>query len=257
MDINHLSVSRGQCFEECQQKYKYRYHLRVIPDKPEQIHFTYGKLLHKAAELYVQNEGKTDIVELGKDLLYGKISFSESFKLRNLNDSYRSKFWEHIKIVKAFTNKVGFEGEIEHEITYDVDPPNNKILTGFIDRLFFKDGKAFILDYKTNKKSSFRKDRSSIKTDLQLSTYALYVSEKYNIDPENITAALIYVDGGNIVSTNFTKEGLENTKKYLKDLYYKIENSDETKVAGKVGRHCGFCDYNNICPFYKAESNAK
>jgi CRISPR/Cas system-associated exonuclease Cas4 (RecB family) len=254
MLINHLSVSRGQCYEECQQKYKYRYHLKVIPDQPEQIYFVYGKLVHKAAELYVQEKGSRSIIEYGKDLLYGNIKFQDTEKLYLLNTSYKNKFWEHLKVIQLFTEKVGFDGELECEITYDLDPPNQKILTGFIDRLIIKNNKAIIIDYKTSKNNSWRKTKETIKKDLQLNTYAAYVSEKFNIEPENIQAALVYVEGGNVISTNFNKQYLEKTKNDLKNLFYQIENSDENKVIGNIGNHCNRCDFNNICPFFRKSS---
>jgi ATP-dependent helicase/DNAse subunit B len=51
MNIEHISVSRYQVFVECKQKYKYRYHLAIKPDKPEPFYFTYGKIVHKIAEV--------------------------------------------------------------------------------------------------------------------------------------------------------------------------------------------------------------
>jgi len=67
MLINHLSVSRSQCFELCQTQYKYKYHLKVVPDKPEQIYFVYGKLIHKAAEIYVNHQIRKYFLDLLTD----------------------------------------------------------------------------------------------------------------------------------------------------------------------------------------------
>ena len=89
---------------------------------------------------------------------------------------------------------------------------------------------------------------------MKLKTYAAYVSEKFNIEPENIQAALVYVEGGNVISTNFNKQYLEKTKNDLKNLFYQIENSDENKVIGNIGNHCNRCDFNNICPFFRKSS---
>ena len=88
---------------------------------------------------------------------------------------------DHLRSVERITKEVGFDGHIEYEIKYDLDPPNNKLLVGFIDRLFFKDDKAFILDYKTTKAGFFRKTKETIKKDLQLRAYCFYVHEKFNI----------------------------------------------------------------------------
>ena len=253
MIINHISVSRTGCFEQCQQQYKYRYHLQVIPDNPEQIYFTYGKLVHKAAEVYVENKGKEPIHDIVAKLLRAEIPFEGNHNLNRLDASYHKKLYEHTAYIEKFTAKVGFDGEIEHEVRYDLDPPNGKTFLGFIDRLIIKNSKAIILDYKTSKKNSFRKKKSNIGKDLQLNAYALYVWEKFNIEPSNITAALVYLENPEVISTSFTIQGLKETKEKLKKSFYLIENFDPNKVNGNVGFHCRRCDYNNICAFYRAE----
>jgi CRISPR/Cas system-associated exonuclease Cas4 (RecB family) len=253
MLINHLSVSRSQCFELCQQQYKYRYHLKVIPDKPEQIYFVYGKLIHKAAEIYVEKKGQEPIFDIGHKLLNRIYDFDGSKNLHLLNTEYRNKFWSHLVVVEKITQKVGFDGEIEYKMEYDLDPPNKRILLGFIDRLIIKNGKAIIIDYKTSKDNAWRKDEKSIKTDLQLNAYAMVINEKFGIEPENIQAALIYLEGAKTVSTNFNKNYLNQVKNKLKELYCKIENMDENMAMPNKGNHCFRCDYNDICPYFRSK----
>ena len=254
MLINHLSVSRSQCFELCQQQYKYRYHLKIVPDKPEQVYFVYGKLIHKAAEIYVETKGAQPIVEIGKKLISGIEKFDGSNNLHLLTNEYRSKFWKHLKVVEKITEKVGFDGLIEYKVEYDLNAPNNKILLGFIDRLILKNDRAIILDYKTSKDNSWRKTQETIKTDLQLNAYAMVINDKFGIEPEKIQAALIYLEGAKTVSTNFKKENLLKVKENLKNLYCKIENTDENKAEANVGSHCWRCDYSNMCPYFRSKN---
>lgn len=252
MKIDHLSVSRTQCFEQCQQQYKYRYHLKVISDKPEQIYFSYGKLVHKAAEVYVEEKGVTPIFEIGQKLLNKEILFEGSNNLERLTSEYHNKFWKHLLAIEKVTKKIGFEGEIEHKIEYDLDPPNQKILLGFIDRLIIQNNHAIILDYKTSKDNSWRKNKNTIKSDLQLNAYAFVISDKFNIPPENITAALFYLEGAKMVSTGFKKENLNKCKKTLRSTFLKIEEINENKTVANVGNHCYRCDYSNICPYFRS-----
>ena len=56
MNISYLSVSRKQCWDLCEQQYKYRYHLNMVPNKPQQFYFTYGQIIHKGAELFVESK---------------------------------------------------------------------------------------------------------------------------------------------------------------------------------------------------------
>jgi len=253
MNIEHLSVSRSGCFEQCQQQYKFKYHLKVIPDKPEQIYFTYGKLVHTAAEYFVENKGKRKIHDIANDLMDGTIEFEGTDKLYMIDNDYRKKLYEHTAFIEKFTEKVGYEGDIEYEVKYDLDPPNNKTFLGYIDRLIIKNDQAIILDYKTSKDNSWRKNKNNIVYDLQLCAYALYVHEKYNIAPEKIQAALVYLENPTIVSTNFTKKRLMDTKETLKKTFYLIENMDADKVVGNVGNHCRRCDFNDKCAFYRTK----
>ena len=254
MLIEHLSVSRTQCFDLCQQQYKYRYHLKVVPDKPEQIYFLYGKLVHKAAELYVENKGKTPINEIGKKLMLGQIPFEGSQNLDRLTNDYARKFYVHLSAVEKLTAKVGFDGLLEHKIEYDLDPPNNKKLLGFIDRLIIKNETALIIDYKTSKDNAWRKNTETIKSDLQLNAYAFVVNEQFGIKPENIHAALFYLEGSKMVSTNFKMENLQKCKELLKKTFLNIESIDENKALANIGNHCYRCDYSNICPYFRSKN---
>lgn len=254
MRIEHLSVSRTQCFDLCQQQYKYRYHLKVVPDKPEQIYFLYGKLVHKAAEIYVEKKGEIPIFEIGKQLLLGQIEFEGTKNLDRLTNDYTKKFYVHLKAVEKLTEKVGFDGLLEHKIEYDLDPPNKKNLLGFIDRLIIKNDTALIIDYKTSKDNAWRKTKETIKTDLQLNAYAFVVNEQFKIKPENIHAALFYLEGAKMVSTNFKMENLLKTKQLLKNTFLTIESLEENKAVANVGNHCYRCDYSNVCPYYRSKN---
>jgi CRISPR/Cas system-associated exonuclease Cas4 (RecB family) len=253
MHIEHLSVSRSGCFEQCQQQYKFKYHLKVIPDRPEQIYFTYGKIVHAAAEFFVEQKGQKKIRDIVSEIMTGELDFEGSDKIFTLDDDYRRKLYEHTAFIEKFTEKVGYDGDIEYEVRYDLDPPKNKIFLGFIDRLIIKNDQAIILDYKTSKDNSWRKNKKTIKTDLQLCAYALYVHEHFNIEPEKIQAALVYLENPTVVSTNFTKKILAETKQTLKKTYSTIESIDADKVIGNVGYHCKRCDFNDKCAFYRAK----
>lgn len=253
MLIEHISISRAGVMQECQQKYKYRYHLKVIPKKPEAPWFVYGKFIHKIAEIYVQNKMQKDIYMIAAELLNGVIQFDEIEKVKKLDSSYKNKIKTHLRSVERITKEVGCDGHIEYEINYDLDPPNNKLLVGFIDRLFFKNDKAFILDYKTTKVGPYRKNKDTIRKDLQLRAYCFYVHTKFNIDPEKIHAGLYYLDDSKLVTAKYTLHELQDAVENLKKDFALIENMHENAVTPNVGSHCKRCDYEDICPFYASK----
>ena len=259
MNISYLSVSRKQCWDLCQQQYKYRYHLNVIPDKPQQIYFTYGQIIHKGAELYVESKGSKTLEYYIKNIIDGNISLDRDSNKKSgrieLPRSYYDKINDHIRAIKKLTDYLGFDGEIEFKFDHDLDPPNNIKALGFIDRLINKNNKIFIIDYKTTKKGPFRKNKHTIKSDLQLQAYALIIKEVFNVKAEDIVLALFYLDGSELISVSFDEQTLETCKKLLIKTYKEIINKDPDSVIGNVGNHCTRCDYNDICHFYKKGKN--
>jgi len=251
--IEHISISRSGLFHECQQKYKYRYHLKVISDKPEAPWFVYGKFIHRVAELYVIDKGATDIFSIATNIINENIEFEDIEKFKKLDSHYKNKIKTHLINVEKISKKLGFEGEVEHEVKLDLDEPNQKFLLGYIDRLFFKDNKAFILDYKTTKIGIYRKTKETIKKDLQLRAYAYYVHKKFNVPPEDIHTALYYLDDSKFISAKYNLQEIYEAKDELKKDYITIMNLHENSVHGNVGSHCKRCDYENVCPFYASQ----
>jgi CRISPR/Cas system-associated exonuclease Cas4 (RecB family) len=250
MDIEHISVSRKGCWDECKQKYKYRYHLKTQVDTPTPVYFTYGKIVHRVAEIYVGEGGKRPINEVADDLLAGKVLLERDEVSPPLPKEYRKKFPKHLQNIADLTQKIGFDGELEYKFRYDLDPPNNKIITGFIDRLIIRGDKFFILDYKTTKKGGWRKNKYTIRGDLQLRAYARVIQKLFGAKAENIKAALHYVDGGDVIATAFNDKMLMEAENILLAAYNQITESDPDKVYGRTGDHCRRCDYVKICPFF-------
>jgi len=249
MKIEHLSVSRVGVWELCQQQYKYKYHEKLPSLEDEPIYFAYGSIVHKIAEKYVESKGDTLISEITEDVLSGKIPLGEGKKLTKLTSEYKGKLVYHIRAIKKISDQLGYEGKTEWPFRYDLDPPNDKVVVGFIDRLVQKDDKFWILDYKTTKKGPWRKGPREIAGDLQLRTYARIVQKTFDAKPENIKAALYYLDGAELVGASFSAQSLDKVEGELLKNYVAIEASNPNGVVGNVGNHCNRCDWRKICPF--------
>ena len=243
----HISVSRKQTWDSCQLAYKYRYHLKLVSDEPVQPYFTYGKVVHKIAEVYVEEKGKKTIQEIASDVLNGKIPVEEGKPTPVLDPSYKAKLPEHLSNIKKISDQIGYDGELEWMFKYDMQPPDNHMITGVIDRLIIRDDKYFILDYKTTKKGKWRKNASTIGKDLQLRCYARVVNKVFGAKPENIRAALYYLDGGDLVSTRFTEESIVTAEQELHEAYKHIRSTNPEDTYGRVGDQCKRCDYRKIC----------
>jgi len=252
MNIEHISVSRVNVWHTCQQQYKYRYHLKVIPEGTTPFYLTYGNIVHKVAEEYVRAGGKRQITEVAADVMNGRILLKEGVHAPKMEGDYNSKFPKHLRCIKKLTERIGFDGKLEWPFHYDLEPPSNHFITGFIDRLIERRGKFFIIDYKTTKKGPWRKTAATIVDDLQMRVYAMVVQKEFGAKAEDIRAALFYLEGCELISTKFTQESLDAAAQEMRQAYHDIQGTNPETVWGNVGWHCQRCDYNDICPFYQA-----
>jgi len=256
MNINHISVSRKQCFDLCEQQYKYRYHLKLEGEEEEPWHFTYGSIVHKIAEDYVAAKGTRPISEVAHDILSGKVEYDDGKKAPPLPPEYKKKLPAHLKAIQHITEKTGFDGELEYNFRFDLDPPHGRFVTGFIDRLIIKEDKAWILDYKTTKQGIWRKGPKDIVDDLQLRVYARVVQRNFGIKAENIKAALYYLEGAEVVGATFTEDSLARAEQDLLQTYLQIQQTKPEKAKGTAGKHCFWCEYRKICPWVSCDDDA-
>lgn len=250
MHIDHLSVSRAGVIKECDQKYKYKYHLKLKSEEPEPYYFAYGTMIHKIAEEYTRAKGTRDLYDIAHDVLQGKILLDGGMKAPPLQSNYKDRFPDHLYSIQKLMDSIGFEGHLELEFAHDLNPPNNYIFMGFMDRLIVKDDKAWVIDYKTTQVGSWRKTAANVAEDLQLRAYAVVVRAQLHIPAKNIKTALYYVDGGELVGATFSDETLDRTEKELLDTYTRIKGMDPGQVWGNPGEWCNRCDYRKICPFF-------
>jgi len=258
MYINHISVSRKDVFTTCEQKYKFRYHLKIKSPDPEPYYFTYGNIVHKAAEEYVRHKGEISLGEIANQVVEGKILL-ENFDSAPpaMPIEYKRKFKRHLEAIGRLTEKIGFSGELEYPFEHDLDPPNSKLFVGLIDRLITSEnGTYLILDYKTTKKGRYQKTTDTIRKDLQLRCYSKAVQKQFNVPADKIQAALFYADGvpkdGNsLLRVQFSQKSLDSAEEELLTTYNRIVEKDPRAVRGSVGHQCSRCEYKSLCPFLK------
>jgi CRISPR/Cas system-associated exonuclease Cas4 (RecB family) len=255
MEIKHTSVSRKKCYDSCPAQYKFRYHLKVPAPESDKFYLTYGTIIHRIAELFVQNKAQIPIESITNDIVSGKIELEHGTFCPEIPAEYKKKIPKHIKSIHKLTQRTGTDGYTEYEFNYDLDPPNQLNVVGFIDRLIIKNNKAYIIDYKTTQKSKYRVNSKTVVNDLQLKVYARIVQQEFKLPAENIKAALFFLDGEELVACQYSQQSLIDVEKDMLDSYISIRQADPDKVWGKVSWQCKNCDYANICPFYKSSSN--
>lgn len=253
MLINHMSVSRHGCIQECEARYKYRYHDKLPRDEgiEEPFYFIYGNIVHTIAEEYIDRKGVTPLNEIADMVLKGDIPYRNDEKAPKLPADYAKRLPGHLRALERLNKQVGTGGLLEYEFKYDLDPPNKRMVTGFIDRVIQKGDKFFLIDYKTTKKGKFRKNKATIKSDLQLRVYANVIRRDFGAKAENITCALYYLEGGDLFPAKFNDASLDAAEAELLASYKYVEAKDPEKIIANVGKHCERCDYRYTCPFVK------
>jgi ATP-dependent helicase/DNAse subunit B len=251
MNIEHISVSRGKSYKQCPYYYKLKYHDKIPNPGEEQFYFVYGKIIHKIAEAHVQEKGSRPLVEVVNSVLCGEIEIEEGVKAPLIPLEYKKRMPGHIRAIEKLNEKIGCFGITEHKFKYDLQPHNNKFVTGFIDRIIIKEDKAWIIDYKTTKKGPFRENKTTIKYDPQLRIYSRVIQKEFNIKPSNIKAALYYLEDEQILAACYGEESLDSIEKELLDVYNSISSHEPENALGRTGQHCRRCEYRDMCPFFK------
>jgi CRISPR/Cas system-associated exonuclease Cas4 (RecB family) len=255
MNIEHISVSRKGVWDTCQAQYKYQYHLKVQTDEPEPIYFTFGKMLHKIAEEYVKSNGELLLEEVSRDVVNGKIPIDsrdgELIYAPKLLPENKKRMDGMLRAIRKLTRKLGTEGMVEHQFRYDLDPPNDKNVTGLIDRLIQREDKWIIVDYKTTKRGPWRLTPSTVTKDIQLRCYARVVQKQFNVPADKIFASLYYLEGGNLIGAQFSQKSLEQAEQELLNAYLEIEKTPPENAWGNVGDHCKRCKFRKMCPFVR------
>lgn len=251
MNIEHISVSRGKSYKQCPYYYKLKYHDKIPNPGEEQFYFVYGKIVHKIAEQHVIEKGSRPLKEIVSEVLLGKIEIEQGVKAPELPPEYKKRMPYHIKAIEKLNDKIGCDGITEHKFRYDLQPPNNKFVTGFIDRLIIREDRAWIIDYKTTKKGKFRENKTTIKFDPQLRMYSRVVQKEFGISAQNIKSALYYLEDEQILSASYDEKSLDLVEQELLNLYDSISSHDPQNAIGKVGSHCQRCEYKDMCPFFK------
>lgn len=257
MKIPHISISRKALWDTCHEAYKFKYHLEVEPPGPEPIYFSYGKMIHKIAEEYVNRKNEDQWHNIIAEVVNGQLEIEPGKKAPKLNDEYTRKFANHCNTLRLFINKIGLNVEslVEHSFKYDLNPPHEWWTVGFIDRIIKNDNKIIIIDYKTTKKGPWRKNKDTILKDLQLRMYCKVVQREFNVEAEDIKAFLYYLEGGDLIGAKFNQSSLDSAEEELREAFGKILEMEEKDVKPTIGYHCNRCDFRTMCKYFGKNKN--
>lgn len=226
--VTYLSVSQIETFETCPLHYKLKYIYKLPTPKTASISF--GISIHETLKNLYLTEDKSKINEKWLLKKYNENFIHEGFENKKHKDQFYKKGEEYlIGFLKNSYNKNIVADKLEHKFTLSLF--KDLKIGGTIDRVDkVSNNELEVIDYKTT--SFAYKTGASIPTqkevdkDLQLSIYALAVSDIYKVKPENIKLSLYYLDTQEKISTTRTLKDLQEMKDKIYEYKQKIESSD-------------------------------
>ena len=236
--LSHSSISM---YQECPQKYKFKY-IDGIPEKPRHF-FSFGQSVHLALEYFYS---KTEPIAPSLESLlkhYREIWVKPGYR----DDGQEAEYFEegrqiltrfHDKHAKSF--HVPFHVEYNFTFEYEGVP-----LTGKVDRIDkLPDGRLSILDYKTGTKLA----AGRLDIDAQLTMYQFACESQLGAE----VGELIFYHLPTLKEHRTVRRGAPLVKELTTRIVDTAEAITKEKFDPKpMDSVCRWCDYKPICPIFK------
>lgn len=236
--LSHSSISM---YQECPQKYKFKY-IDGIPERPRHF-FAFGQSVHTALEFFYSV--KEAVPPSFQDVLTHYAS--KWVKVGYKDEAHEQEHFElGKKILAGFYKKHSKDFHVpffvEYSFTLEVD---GVPVTGKVDRVDrMPDGRLGILDYKTGK--PFAKGREL--TDAQLTMYQLACETLLGAEVAKLT--LYHLPTLKELSVSRHQGELVGALK--ERIVRTAEGITLQRFAPKPeDTHCRWCDYKTLCPIFK------
>ena len=242
-NLTHISYSQIDTFDACPLKYKYRYILK-IPAEPNHT-LSFGRTIHQTLHLFhaqeIAGQKPTQKQLLN---LYQENFISEGYDSSEHKEArYKSGKAALKRYYKLHKRLLGTPIMLEQSFRLRVD--DKTTLIGKIDRIDLHNSKHVIVDYKTGQP----KDQKKVDKDDQLTLYALAANEALGHSIQNMSLFFIEAKDKQLITTTRDDKSLNKAKNKLSEKVTKIRNSKFKPTPGFV---CGYCEYNQFCPFAKS-----
>ena len=233
-----LSASAIEIYEECPLRFKLEREWNLPRDVSASLH--YGSAMHGVlrtfydAQRYQRTIADADLFEQFRSALAGA----------GIADRYQYELYLHqgMEQLKQFLERARSETPpdvLETERRFELEIEAAK-LTGRVDRIDRTGPETIaIVDYKTGKP----KTQEDADESLQLSLYALAAREALGKRADQLIFHNLENDTAIVATRNDAQ--LEEAKLRVRDV---AEAIAEGKFDPKVGYHCAFCPYRNLCP---------
>ncbi len=236
--VSGLSASAIEIYEECPLRFKLEREWNLPRDVPASLH--YGAAMHHVLHTFydAQRYGR----EIGDDELLEQ--FRSELASAGIADRYQYELYlrqgfEQLRQFFECARSAPPPEVIETERRFELQVGSEK-MTGRVDRIDRTGPSTVaIVDYKTGKPRS----QEDADESLQLSLYALAARETWGKRADR----LIFhnLENNTAVCTTRIDAELEAAKLRVQKA---ADGIAEGNFAPKLGYHCAFCPYRNLCP---------
>jgi putative RecB family exonuclease len=236
--LSHSSIT---LYNECPQKYKFRY-VDEIPEKPRHF-FSFGRSVHSALEFFYG--AKTPVPPTLDELLK---SYKETWVVEGYrNQSEEIEYFEEGKrILKAFHEKHSKDYHkpegVEYDIAFEIEGVPVRGIIDRVDRL--PDGRLAVVDYKTGKKLKVGR----LEADAQLTMYQILCESALKAE----VGELVFYHLPTLKEHRTTRRGSQLVDELKTRIVSTAEAITRERFDPKPDEMvCRWCDYKTICPIFK------
>ncbi len=256
-----FSPSKLDTYENCPRRYQYRYVDKIKRDRPS-IEAHLGTAVHAALEKLYDSVRHGKILSLEPALqayeTAWEASWSDLIEIRRKEfsvDDYRRIGRECVESYyeahKPFDRDKTVD--VERRVGFSIDLDGAEIrIEGFVDRLAIgPDGAFEVHDYKTGAHLPTQEDADK---DRQLAVYELAVRRLWP-DVKGVRLVWHYLRHGKDIISTRGDEARESLRRELETLLRAIKNDHE--FAPKKSALCDWCEYRDLCPYFRDEERLK
>jgi DNA helicase-2/ATP-dependent DNA helicase PcrA len=233
-----LSASAVETYERCPLQFKFGREWRIPRDVPAAMQ--YGAVMHRVLCKYFD--------ELRSHRAMSEDELSELFCANlakaGIADGYQHDLYERQGIAQlrdfAAARRSAPPTEVLHTEQWFEIRIGGVAVAGRIDRMDRgSDGRIIVTDYKTGKPRS----QEDADESLQLSVYALAAEQNWGYDAGSLV--FYNLEENTPVVTRRSAAQLDAVRLKVVEV---AENIAAGNFPAKLGFHCRFCPYNNLCP---------
>ena len=239
-----LSYSSFTLYEECPQKYKFRY-IDRIPEKPKH-YFSFGQSVHTALEFFYGVKAPPAPTLDAVLAHYKEHWVSRGYKDEETEAQY---FQEGKDLITLFYRKHVPEFHIPLFVEYNFKTTMEGIpVTGKVDRIDrLEDGRLSIVDYKTGKAL----DAARVAEDTQLAMYQAACESLLGAE----VARLSFYHLPSLTEHTLPRRPRERIDGVKKRVVAAADGITKGVFApAPQETKCRFCDYRSLCPVFRTES---